>query len=592
MPDDQKTRDELIEELNVLRGRIAEFERNADGEQTRQGEDSENTFKMVFDNAPDGMLLADTETRKFRMANSALCRELGYTQQEIVRLGVADIHPAEDLPYVVSQFEKQARGEILVAADIPVKRRDGSVFYADISSVETTLVGRSHLMGIFRDVTDRKRVEKELWIRSAAIESSISALGITDLEGKIVYVNQACVDMWGYKDKSDMIGRHLPEFWEGDRVFQTIKNLEGKGVDAGEDIGRRRDGSLFNVLFAASVIRDEKGRPSATLGSFIDITERRKAEEELRQSEERYRRFFEHDLTGDFISAPDGALVDCNQAFLDIFGFQSLKEAKSTNMESVYPTPAARKVMLDKIREEKIIVNYEHEARKITGEAIFIAQNTVGEFDDDNNLVLIRGYILDITERRNAEQALRQSEEILRSIIDHSVEVFYIHDTEHKLTYVSPQSQETLGYTPEEMMVKWTTLTTDDPINDEGFRLTNRAMETGERQAPYLLEVKRKDGELRIVEIDESPVKDENGNVVAVTGGLRDVTERRQAQKALLLSEQKYRNLIANIPDVIWTTDSEGNTVFISPNVERVYGYTPQEIYDQNGRFIPMTCGK
>ncbi|MHC4569154.1 MAG: PAS domain-containing protein [Planctomycetota bacterium] len=584
MPDDQKTRDELIEELNVLRGRIAEFERNADGEQTRQGEDSENTFKMVFDNAPDGMLLADTETRKFRMANSALCRELGYTQQEIVRLGVADIHPAEDLPYVVSQFEKQARGEILVAADIPVKRRDGSVFYADISSVETTLVGRSHLMGIFRDVTDRKRVEKELWIRSAAIESSISALGITDLEGKIVYVNQACVDMWGYKDKSDMIGRHLPEFWEGDRVFQTIKNLEGKGVDAGEDIGRRRDGSLFNVLFAASVIRDEKGRPSATLGSFIDITERRKAEEELRQSEERYRRFFEHDLTGDFISAPDGALVDCNQAFLDIFGFQSLKEAKSTNMESVYPTPAARKVMLDKIREEKIIVNYEHEARKITGEAIFIAQNTVGEFDDDNNLVLIRGYILDITERRNAEQALRQSEEILRSIIDHSVEVFYIHDTEHKLTYVSPQSQETLGYTPEEMMVKWTTLTTDDPINDEGFRLTNRAMETGERQAPYLLEVKRKDGELRIVEIDESPVKDENGNVVAVTGGLRDVTERRQAQKALLLSEQKYRNLIANIPDVIWTTDSEGNTVFISPNVERVYGYTPQ--------VIPMTCGK
>ena len=115
MPDDQKTRDELIEELNELRGRIAQLERNAGGERPCQDEESENTFKMVFDNAPDGMLLADAETRRFRIANNSICQMLGYSRQEIVGLGVEDIHPAEDLPHVVGQFEKQARGEIPVA---------------------------------------------------------------------------------------------------------------------------------------------------------------------------------------------------------------------------------------------------------------------------------------------------------------------------------------------------------------------------------------------------------------------------------------------------------------------------------------------
>lgn len=123
---------------------------------------SERTLKTVFESAVDGMLVADVKTGRFVMANDAMCRMLGCSVEEIKRLSVADIHPAGSLDHVRLQFEKQARGEISLAPDIPLKRRDGSVFFADVSSAPLDLEGRLHLLGIFRDITERRHAEKKL----------------------------------------------------------------------------------------------------------------------------------------------------------------------------------------------------------------------------------------------------------------------------------------------------------------------------------------------------------------------------------------------------------------------------------------------
>jgi len=95
--------------------------------------ESEKAFRAIFNNAADGILVADAESKKFYMGNNVMCQILGYDQQEIKNLGIVDIHPEQDLPYVIEQFEKQARGELTLAKDIPVKRKDGSVFYADVN---------------------------------------------------------------------------------------------------------------------------------------------------------------------------------------------------------------------------------------------------------------------------------------------------------------------------------------------------------------------------------------------------------------------------------------------------------------------------
>lgn len=123
--------------------------------------ESEQRFKSIFENAPDGMLIADIKTKGFYLGNEVICRMLGYTKEEIKHLGVMDIHSKEDLPYVIEQFEKQARGEITLARNIPVKRKDESIFYADINTILLPLDGKTYMMGIFRDITEQKRMEEE-----------------------------------------------------------------------------------------------------------------------------------------------------------------------------------------------------------------------------------------------------------------------------------------------------------------------------------------------------------------------------------------------------------------------------------------------
>jgi PAS domain S-box-containing protein len=169
-----------------------------------------------------------------------------------------------------------------------------------------------------------------------------------------------------------------------------------------------------------------------------------------------------------------------------------------------------------------------------------------------------------ISERKQVEESLRVNEEKLRSIIEHSNEVFFIHDTKHQLTYSSPQSKEIFGYTSEEMMVKWTTLVTDNPINEKGIEITERAIKTGIKQEPYLLEIKRKDGELRIIEINESPIKDSKGKVIFITGAVRDITERKKSEEELKAKEKNLSLLIESSPDCICHFSLDGR--FISMN--------------------------
>lgn len=122
--------------------------------------DSETLLRAVFDSAQDGILLAEAETRRFRMANESICRMLGYSHDELLQLSVEDIHPKKDLPEVFRQIERQLRREISLAHNLPVKRKDGTIFYADINSTPMEVNGVSYLLGAFKDLSERKRAEQ------------------------------------------------------------------------------------------------------------------------------------------------------------------------------------------------------------------------------------------------------------------------------------------------------------------------------------------------------------------------------------------------------------------------------------------------
>ncbi len=159
---------------------------------------SEEKFRSIFDNATDGILLTDVESKRFHTANPAGCKMLGYSPEEIMGMRVADIHPEESLPYVVEKFEQQVRGEITLAPDIPVKRKDGSVFYADINSRAISLGGRTYLMGVFRDITERRRAEQI--IRRQAYYDAL-----TDLPNRIMFEDRLGATLAAVRVRGDMV---------------------------------------------------------------------------------------------------------------------------------------------------------------------------------------------------------------------------------------------------------------------------------------------------------------------------------------------------------------------------------------------------
>ena len=119
-------------------------------------------FKAIFDNAGDGILLARIGSKKFYIGNKAICRMLGYSSKEIKNLGVTDIHPEKDIPYVLDQFKRQAKEEFSLSRDLPVKRKNDSVFYADVNATTVKIAGETYLMGFFHDNTERNKAETQL----------------------------------------------------------------------------------------------------------------------------------------------------------------------------------------------------------------------------------------------------------------------------------------------------------------------------------------------------------------------------------------------------------------------------------------------
>ena len=145
----------------------------------RQLKESEKRYKALFQCAAEGILVADIETKKFKYANEAICTMLGYTEEELERMSVADIHPKEALEHVISEFEAQARGEKTLAPSIPCLRKDGTTIYADINTAKVFIGEAECNVGFFTDITERKRREDALQKSHDELEKTLRQLKMT-----------------------------------------------------------------------------------------------------------------------------------------------------------------------------------------------------------------------------------------------------------------------------------------------------------------------------------------------------------------------------------------------------------------------------
>jgi PAS domain S-box-containing protein len=384
--------------------------------QRREAEEERDRLISMLEATTDVVGMADP-TGRVLYFNQAGRRLTGIDESRVASLSIPQVHP-----------EWAAR--LIVEQGIPSAARDGSwsgdtaLLAADGTQVPVSQVILTHrdaagelryLSTIMRDIGERKRTEEALRIKDDAIAASINGIAFADLSGNLTFVNPAFLRMWGYDRPGEIVGRPAREFWrDPGEAEQVMLKVAERGSLSGELVARRRDGSTFIVDLSAAVIRDAEGRPAQLMGSFIDVTERRRAEEALRESDERLRQavrtsrigIYDHDHVSDKVYwSPEARQIygwDPDETVaLPMFVSQIHPDDRAAVGEAVRRAhdPGGE----GRFEVEYRFVRRDGELRWLTARA---RTQFAGEGGDRRPARTI-GAALDVTEQKKAEQALR-----------------------------------------------------------------------------------------------------------------------------------------------------------------------------------------
>lgn len=246
MLEERKVKGELLQELDNLHSRVAQLEQAEQKGKEGDLEELGQRFRRIFDKFAEGALLADLENKRFVTGNKAICQMLGYNAEDTTNLEMTSICPPEDSYHFIEQFEKQANGELVFHKDVPVRRKDGNHFYADIILVPLTFAGRTYLMSFFRETPSRK---VESILQESTSLDSYASQPLTETEIKVL---RSIIKGMSNKETSQLFHRsmrtienhraHIMKKLGVDSLVELVKQAIAMGlVDlSGEGEPRRR----------------------------------------------------------------------------------------------------------------------------------------------------------------------------------------------------------------------------------------------------------------------------------------------------------------------------------------------------------------
>jgi PAS domain S-box-containing protein len=438
----------------------------------KDSERSLRLFRTLIDQSNDAVEVVDPETLRFLDVNERACRDLGYTREELLSMTVFDINPALDEARraKIEEKLKEHGSEIHQAIH---QRKDGTIFPVE-TSLRWVELDRNYVVAVSRDTTERRFVEKALLESEDRyrdlVEHSEDLVCTHDLEGNLVSVNPAPARILGYTVEEmlripmrDMI---VPE---GRELFDAyLERLRTTGQpEKGLLCVMTRNGEVRTWEYYNTLRTEGLGKPTVR-GMAHDVTERRRAELALGISEQRYRMLFEKTVAGVGIITVDGELMDCNDAWARMFGYESASECRGKNVRPHYFDEADRVALLNELKREGSLTDRELHVRRIDGEEFWLLVNDVW-LPDSENRGLIQATVVDITARKHAQEATRRSEERFRVALKESPVTVFNQDRNLRYTWI---------YNPH---LCWTDAVigkTDDEI-------------TGAKQAARLTELKR-----------------------------------------------------------------------------------------------------
>ena len=550
--------------------------------------ESEARYRHLVQNSPDLIWSIDADAR-FTFVSDTCERLTGWTPDELLgRHFGALVHESSrevaEIDWTAGMTEEfqELRGRLNLL------HRDGHPIPAEFSAFGTIGPdGRfAGANGSVRDMSERDRLERELRESEERyrflVENAPDIIFSIDPQGDFVYVSESINRALGYRPE-ELIGRPFREIIHYEDPGEAGLRWAEMEADPTLELTMRlllvhKDGR--RLPFEASsrgVIAD--GKFAGIHGSARDISERERLEGELRASEERYRFLVENSPDILFSIDNRGRLSYISESSELVTGRRPEDSMGHPFIDYVAPDDveiAAR--TWDELQAEPTV------ARTIrirllaaSGVAIPFEVSMVG-VEQDGAFAGVQGVSREISERERLERELRESEERYRFLVENSPDVVFSTDAEGRYTYYSETVENLTGYRPADLVgTHFTSIIDMDsfPDADEAWR---RFVDEPTQMQVHRFVLRSRDGTPIPVEVNAIGMANVDGTFAGIHGSARDVRERERLERELRDSEERYRFLVENSPDVVFSTDADGNFAYLSETIERMVGFSPAEL--------------
>lgn len=558
--------------------------------------ESEEKLRIMFDSIGDGIAVTDLKGTIID-ANEAALRMGGYkSRDEIIgKDGAAFVQPKDRELAMAAIQQALEQGHSTKMVEYTLSVADGGQLDVELSiAMMRDATGKpAGLIGVVRDIAERKEAqaalrdsEEKLRLTFESIRDSVT---ITDLEGKIIDVNQGAVRIGNFDSKEELVGRNgfdLVAEKDRTRAIEDMAKEFGKSRTAVlEYTILKKDGSEYDAEVSISLIRDSSGHPTGTISIAHDITERKQAEQALRESEERYRSVIDN-ANEAIVVAQDGMLKFFNPKAVDIMGYTSEELASTPFLDIIHPddrqTVAER--YLKRLQGEAPPHIYDFRVIDKHNRIKWVEINAVLISWEGRPATL--NFLNDITARREAEEALRESEEKLRLTFESIGDMLVIMDPKGHIVDVNEATLRTLGYDHKEELIGRSSAelvvkrerasSTDDTI-----RTIKASIDEDKSEYKNVI-IQTKDGRELDAEYGIALLRTPDGKLSRIIGIARDITAKKQADEALRASEGKLRLIFESIGDMLMVMDLTGKIVDVNQPITRTVRYSKEELIGKN----------
>lgn len=413
------------------------------------------------------------------------------------------------------------------------------------------------------------------------IENSLNAILLGEEDGTILEANRAAIDMFGYSlEELKGSGRSMIMDTSDPNLNRFLTLRKEKGYAKAELIGIRKNGERFLNEISSVMFKDSNGVLRSSV-SMVDITDKKKSEEDLRLSEAQFRAAFEYSGIGMALVALDGKWIRVNKSFCQILGYSSKELLSLTFQDITCPEDLDKDRSLIQEMLEGKRQSYQLEKRYIhkDGSMVWVLLSGSIILDKDQKPSHRIVQVQDITERKKSEIALREERELLSTLINNIPLNIFGKDLQSRKTFVNKaevnymgvnSADELLGKDDYElfpMALARISIAEDQEVFNSGKPIVNR-----EKIISWL------DGSIRTLLISKIPLLNDNGKIVGLLGIDYDISNIKAAESALFESEQQLRKIFENIQDVFYQTDQNGIFTEISPSIKKHAGYSREEV--------------